>query len=77
MNKLETINKTLTEIREILGAECANIEELPELVSALYEKTARGGFTTSFVFSSNSNPTLPVGGKLNIITGLIEGLNGD
>lgn len=77
MNKLETINKTLTEIREILGAECANIEELPELVSALYEKTARGGFTTSFVFSLNSNPTLPVGGKLNIITGLIEGLNGD
>lgn len=77
MDRLEQINKSITEIREILGAECAPITDLPEKVRTLSEQAVRGGFTTVFVFSGDSNPNKPSGGSLNTITGLVEGLDGN
>ena len=74
MNKLEIINESISEIRDILGAECANIEDLPEMVKQLADDPARSGFTTAFVFSSESSPIRPEGGKLNTETGLVEDL---
>lgn len=76
MNKLEIINDTIADIRDILGAECANIEELPGLIENLQTKASNnGGFTTAFVFSSDTNPTIPTEGVLNTITGVVEGLD--
>lgn len=76
MNKLEIINDTIADIRDILGAECANIEELPGLIENLQTKASNnGGFTTAFVFSSDTNPTIPTEGVLNTTTGVVEGLD--
>jgi hypothetical protein len=75
MNKLEQINKSITEIREMLGEDCTPISELPEKVKDVVEHVARGYFTTAFVFSKESNPTKPSGGKLNVVTGLVEGIS--
>lgn len=77
MDRLEQINKSITEIRKILGAECAPITDLPEKVRTLSEQAVRGGFTTVFVFSGDSNPNKPSGGSLNTTTGLVEGLDGN
>lgn len=78
MNKLEIINKSVSEIREKLGAECVNIEDLPGLIDEVYSQTPNtGGNTTAFIFSSSVNPVFPSGGTLNLDTGLVEGLNGD
>ena len=75
MNKLQVINESISEIRNILGAECANIEDIPELVKQLAEDPSKSGFTTSFVFSFEKAPGNPEGGKLNTETGLIEDLD--
>lgn len=74
MDKLQTINKSITEIREILGEKCANINQLPSLVKTLADKAAMGGFTTVFVFSSDLYPNVPTGGSLDTTTGLVMGL---
>lgn len=71
MNKLEIINKTISEIRETLGAECANIEDLPDMIKQLATDPSKSGFTTAFVFSSESHPNAPTGGSLNTTTGLV------
>lgn len=75
MSKLEIINESISEIREILGAECASIEDLPEMVRQYAEDPSRSGFTTAFVFSSENSPNNPEGGILNTETGLVEGLD--
>jgi hypothetical protein len=73
---LEVINESVNEIREILGAECATIDELPAMVRALSESASKGGFTTAFIFSVNSNPNRPTGGSFNATTGSVEGVVG-
>lgn len=74
MSKLDTINKSITEIREILGEECASIEQLPDLVRNIAYDPTRSGFTTAFVFSLESHPNTPTGGSLDTATGLVIGL---
>ncbi len=77
MNKsLETINNSIKEIREILNAECAPINQLPDMVSDLSKSAAKSGYTTAFMFSTNPNPTRPVGGNFDITTGLVDGIEG-
>lgn len=71
MDKLQIINKSIADIREILDAECTSIEKLPELVQTLSKEASRSGYTTSFVFSSKSNPNAPTGGSLDTTTGLV------
>lgn len=71
MNKLQIINKAISDIRETLDAECTSIERLPELVQTLSKEASRSGYTTSFVFSSRSNPNAPTGGSLDTTTGLV------
>lgn len=77
MNKIETINQSISEIREILGAECANISELPSLVRNLTNDISKNGYTTAFVFSSESNPSLPTSEGLDTTTGLVSGLSSE
>lgn len=77
MNTLENINKSISEIRELLGEECATIEELPGLIKSIVEDPSKSGYTTSFVFSSSTNPNTPSGGTFNTETGLVDGLDGD
>lgn len=77
MSKLETINKSISEIRNILGEECVDIEQLPNLIRNIVNDSSRSGFTTTFLFSNDLNPTLPVGGTFNIETGLVEELEGN
>jgi hypothetical protein len=72
--KLQIINKSINEIREILGEECADITQLPELVRDLSEKSAKSGYTTVFVFSTKVNPNKPTGGSLDTTTGMVLGL---
>jgi hypothetical protein len=74
-NKTEIIYEALDEIREVLGAECATIEELPGIVRNVVNDPARSGFTTSFVFSSEPNPNLPTADSLDMQTGLISNLD--
>lgn len=74
MNKLETINSSITEIREILGAECASVGQLPDLVRTLSEEASKSGYTTAFLFSTESNPNIPTGGSLDTTTGLVIGI---
>lgn len=73
-NKINIINNSINEIREILGQNCADIEQLPDLVRELVEDPSKNGFTTAFVFSSNSNPNIPSGGSLDTTTGMVIGL---
>lgn len=75
MDKLQIINDSISEIRDILDADCANITELPELVRVLKEDPSRNGFTTVFVFSSLANPGVPTAKSLNTSTGLIADLD--
>ena len=77
MNKIETINQSISEIREILGAECTNISELPALVRNIAYDPTRSGFTTAFIFSSESHPNTPTGGSLDTATGLVVGVEGE
>ena len=77
MSKLDTINKSITEIREILGEECASIEQLPDLVRNIAYDPTRSGFTTAFIFSSESHPNTPTGGSLDTATGLVVGVEGE
>ena len=78
MNKdLETINKTVNEIREILNAECAPIDQLPEMVNDLSQTATKSGFTTAFIFSTKPNPNMPTGGSLDTTTGLVVGIEDD
>ena len=74
MDKLNVINKSINEIREILGEECANIEQLPDMIRSLATDPSRSGFTTAFVFSSESYPNTPTSGSLDTATGLVVGL---
>ena len=76
MNKLQAINESISEIREILGAECVNVSELPDLVRKISNDPTRSGFTTAFVFSSESHPNTPTGGSLDTATGLVVGVEG-
>ena len=76
-DKIKIINNSINEIREILGAECASIERLPELVRAYVKDDSRNGFTTAFVFSSDLHPARPSGGSLDTTTGLVVGLDGN
>lgn len=76
-NNLENINKSISEIRELLGEECATIEELPDLIKSIVEDPSKSGYTTSFIFSSSTNPNTPSGGTFNTETGLVDGLDGD
>jgi hypothetical protein len=73
-NQLEIINKSVNEIREILNAKDAAIYELPDMVKALSEKAANSGFTTAFIFSTESNPIVPTGGSLDATTGLVTNI---
>ena len=50
--KLHKINNSITEIRNILGEECATIEQLPGFVKTLADNSARSGFTTAFIFKT-------------------------
>lgn len=75
MDKLELINKSINEIRTILGAECTPIEGLPAMVRALAEDPSKSGFTTSFVFSNEIGPARPTGGNLDTTTGLVADLD--
>jgi hypothetical protein len=75
MDKLELINKSINEIRTILGAECTPIEGLPAMVRALAEDPSKSGFTTSFVFSNEIGPARPTGGSLDTTTGLVTDLD--
>lgn len=75
MNKLETINESISEIREILGAECAHISELPDLIRGL--NTSGAGYTTAFVFSSVPNPIVPTAKTIDLSTGLVNDLNSE
>jgi hypothetical protein len=78
MNKdLEAINKSITEIRELLNAECTPIDQLPDMVSDLSKSAAKSGYTTAFVFSTNSNPNTPTGGSLDTTTGLVVDIEDD
>lgn len=76
MNKnLEIINKSVNEIREIVGARCAHISDLPKIIQALKDNSG-SGYSTVFVFSDNSFlPETPSASKLNIETGLLEDLD--
>lgn len=78
MNKdLEAINKSITEIRELLNAECTPIDQLPDMVSDLSKSAAKSGYTTAFMFSTNSNPNTPTGGSLDTTTGLVVDIEDD
>lgn len=74
-NKTEIIYEALDEIRDILGAECATVEELPGLVRNVVNDPARSGFTTSFIFSSENNPNFPTADALDTQTGLVSNLD--
>lgn len=75
--KLNKINTSITEIRSILGEECASIEQLPSFVKNLADNAARSGFTTVFIFSSKNNPNIPTGGSLDTTTGLVVNIDED
>ena len=73
-DKINIINDSISEIRDVLGQDCADIEQLPSFVRELVENSSRNGFTTVFVFSSDSNPNIPSGGSLDTTTGMVIGL---
>lgn len=77
--KLETINNSITEIREIVGAPCANISELPDLVRSLSSAGGGlgGGYMTAFAFSSLTSPNTPSGNTLDTSTGYVTDLDSD
>lgn len=75
--KLHKINNSITEIRNILGEECATIEQLPGFVKTLADNSARSGFTTAFIFSYKDNPNVPTGGSLDTTTGLVVNIDED
>lgn len=74
MDKLKKINDSIKEIRDMFGADCLSIDELPGLVRDMTIGSGKGGFTTAFVFSSEDNPVTPTGGKMDITTGVLSGL---
>jgi hypothetical protein len=77
MDKLNIINKSISEIRSLIGAECASIEELPELIKNHLGDSNRGMSTTAFVFSAKDSPVLPTSSSLDVSTGLILDLEED
>lgn len=74
MDKLHVINNSLSNIREILGEDCAHIQELPNIVQFLKDDSTKNGHTTSFVFSTQSSPNQPSGSSLDTTTGLVTDL---
>lgn len=77
-NKIEIIRDAVDEIRTIVNAECAPISELPGIVEEyISNKTGGGGLTTTFVFSTATNPTIPNATSIDVTTGLVNDLNKD
>lgn len=74
MNKLQIINESISEIRDILNADCTSVTELPDLVRNLVNDPSKSGYTTAFVFSSELQPNTPTGGSLDTTTGLVVGV---
>jgi len=71
-NKLNIIENSVSEIREILGAECASIDQLPELIRSQIGTSAVGsGNSTAFLFSNSNYPGKPTGNTLDLQTGLV------
>jgi hypothetical protein len=61
MNKINIIEKVITEIREAIGEPCEHIENLPEKINELVEDASKVGYSTVFVFSNEENPNKPTG----------------
>jgi hypothetical protein len=77
-NKIEIIRDAVDEIRTIVNAECAPISELPGIVEEyVSNKAGGGGLTTTFVFSTATNPTMPNATSIDVTTGLVNDLNKD
>ena len=74
-NKTEIIYEALDEIRDILGAECTPIDELPDVVRSVVNDPKRGGFTTVFLFSAEKNPVTPSATTLDVSTGLVDNVD--
>lgn len=75
MNKLELINNSVNEIREILGVECAPVEALPEMIRQIAEDPSRSGLSTIFVWSTDDAPGDPNSNKLDVATGILSDLS--
>lgn len=75
-DNLKRINESVEEIREIVGAECSHISELPELVRSAVNKIS-GGYNAIIVFSSRNVPIKPNAQKLDIKTSLLIDLDDD
>ena len=74
--KLEIINDTLEEIRDILEVpECASIEEIPSILKGVLGDPSRNGYTTVFAFSSYVMPEKPTANTLDVSTGMVTGLD--
>lgn len=74
--KLQTIYNITEEIRDIVDAECIPLEGLPDAVKDKLREGGSGGsgYTTAFVFSTTNSNT-PTAEKMDMSTGLIEGLD--
>lgn len=77
MNKLEQINRAVNDIREMVGASCTPISELPAAVAEWGETNIGGGFTSAFVFSTKLSPVIPDTTELDMETGLVKELGED
>lgn len=76
--KLQIINDSVNEIRDILGVECANISDLPGLIRNWGVSGGEGGgagYTTVFAFSGENYPAIPTASMLNLETGLLDDLD--
>ena len=72
MDKLNIIKSSIDQVRDVV--DFCNISELPRAISELANNTSKN-FTTSFIFSIESNPNAPTGGSLNTTTGLMVDLD--
>lgn len=78
-NKTQIIHKNLQSIREALYGDenaCVTIDQVAEDVARLAAESSAGGFTTAFVFSTDIKSNRPMGGTLDLNTGLVEGVEG-
>lgn len=78
-NKTQIIHKNLQSIREALYGDenaCVTIDQVAEDVARLAAESSAGGLTTAFVFSTDIKSNRPMGGTLDLNTGLVEGVEG-
>ena len=79
-DKVQIIYENLQSIREALYDDpnaCTTIDQVAEDVANLAADPSKNGFTTAFVFSSESYPNKPTASTLDVSTGLVNDLDSE